>query len=100
MLTVLAPASTTAFDIFSRKSGSVRAPSSAENSTSSTCRRGALDIQRAGARQGRHLHPGVFAADRIHRFEIAIGRDGEAGFENVHTQFHELPRHAKLFRNR
>src|SRR5450759_3190492 len=37
MLTVRAPAATSALEIFLRNSGSVRAPSSAENSTSSTC---------------------------------------------------------------
>ena len=38
---------------------------------------GAFHIQRAGARQRRHLHPGELAADRIDGFEIAFGGDRE-----------------------
>ena len=60
---------------------------------------GALHVQRAAARQRRHLRPGELAADRVDGFEIAFGGDGEAGFQDVHAEFHQLARHPQLFRN-
>src|ERR1035438_8504054 len=92
MFTVRAPAATTAFEICSRYSGAVRAPSSAENSTSSTWRRASstaatassstcscdflslyfrsdlLEVFRGGARAvfGRKLHVVHVAASQFH----------------------------------
>ena len=60
---------------------------------------GAFHIERAAARQGRHLRPGKLAADGLHRFEIAFRGDGEAGFQDVHAEFHQFAGHAQLFRD-
>ena len=62
--------------------------------------RGAFHVERAAARQGRHLRPRKLAAYRIHGLEIALAGDGKAGFQNVHAEFDELLRHAQLFGNR
>ncbi len=59
---------------------------------------GALHIERAAARQRGHLGPGKLAADRIDGFEIAFAGDGEAGFEDIHAELHQLARHGQLFR--
>ena len=54
------------------------------------CARSAFHIQRAGARQSRHGHPGKLTADGVHGFEIAVRRDGKASFENVHAELHQF----------
>ena len=46
---------------------------------------GAFHVERAAARQRRHLRPRELAADRVHGFEIAFGGDREAGLQNVHA---------------
>jgi hypothetical protein len=59
-----------------------------------------LHIQSAAARQGRYLCPGELAAYGADRLVVAFGGDREPGFQNVHSEFDKLTRHAQLFRYR
>ena len=38
----------------------------------------------------------ISAADRAHRLEVALGGDREAGLDDVHAEFRELPGHPEL----
>ena len=60
---------------------------------------GALDIERAAAREGGHLGPRELAADGVDGFEIAFAGDWEAGFQDVHAELDQLAGHGQLFRN-
>jgi hypothetical protein len=55
-----------------------------------------VHIERAGPRERRHLHPGIFAADGLHRFKIAVGGDRKARLQNVHAQIDEFCGHPQL----
>src|SRR5450432_4782357 len=56
---------------------------------------GALDVGRhaAGQRRDLDVHLGTHGA---HGLEVALGRDGEPGLEDVHAEVAELVRHAQL----
>ena len=51
---------------------------------------GALDVGGAGARQAGDDGSPDRRGDRLHRLKVAIGGDGEAGLDHVHTQAVEL----------
>ena len=59
--------------------------------------RGAFHVEGAAAGERGHLGPGELAADGVDGFEIAFRGDGEAGFEDVDAEFHQLARHLQLF---
>src|SRR5215470_9405037 len=56
----------------------------------------ALDVLRARARQTRDDRPPYGRSNRLHRFEVAVRSDREAGLDHVHTESIELVRHAQL----
>ncbi len=60
---------------------------------------GPFHIERTAARQGGDVGPREFAADCVHRFEIAFGSDRESRFEDVHAEFHQLARHPQFLRD-
>src|SRR5690242_1266526 len=61
---------------------------------------GALDIERAAARERGDLSPGKLAAHRVHGFEIALAGDREARFQNVYAELDQLFGHEQLFGDR
>src|SRR5437660_8628518 len=58
---------------------------------------GPLDVRTAGARQARDDGSADHFGDRLHRLEVALGGDGEAGLNNVYAEAVELMRQPKLF---
>src|SRR5580658_699096 len=58
----------------------------------------ALDVRPAGARQSRNDGAADLRGDRPHRFEVAVGSDGESRLDHVHTQAVELMSQTQLFR--
>src|SRR5437762_13771294 len=60
--------------------------------------RGAFDVERAAARQGRDLRPWELPAHGLHRLEVAFRSDGETCLQDVHAKIHQLAGHPQLFR--
>src|SRR5260370_25782869 len=58
---------------------------------------GALDIRAAGAAQACNDGAANDCGDGLHGGEIAIGGDGESGFDHVDAEAVELVREAQLF---
>ena len=61
-------------------------------------RPGAIDVRGNGAGQAGDDRPPHGAGNRAHRLEVAIRRDREAGFDDVHAKAIELLRQAQLLR--
>ncbi len=55
-----------------------------------------LDVGSAGPGQPGNRGPADGRRNRLYRFEVAVGGDGEAGFDHVHAESVELMRHAQL----
>src|SRR5262249_54027276 len=58
---------------------------------------GPANVQLGGASQGGYRNASNFLGYLPHRFKVAFRGNGEAGFDDVHTQRLELPRHLELF---
>jgi hypothetical protein len=58
---------------------------------------GALDVSTLGTRKGRDDRPANLPGDRFYGGEIAVGRDGEAGFQNVHPEVGKGVGHLEFF---
>ena len=60
---------------------------------------GAFDILRAGAGKARDNRTPHRRGNRLHRREIAFGRDGESRLDHIDAQPVEVMRHAQLLRH-
>src|SRR5208282_4492915 len=58
---------------------------------------GALDIGAAGAGEARDDGAADDGGDGLHGLKVAVGGDGESGFDHVDTETVELMGHAQLF---
>src|SRR5262249_33239485 len=58
---------------------------------------GALDVKPAGPSQSGDDGAPDHSGNRLYRFKVAIGSDGEPGFNHIHTQAIELVRQTQLF---
>src|SRR6185312_6593902 len=58
-----------------------------------------LHIFFLAAGQGRNAWTANLARDKLHRGEVAVRGNGEAGFEHIDAQLVERLRHAQLFRD-
>src|ERR1700737_4987181 len=109
MLMVVAPAWTATATIFTRKSGSVRVASSAENSTSSVKVRARRTDSAAWSRASARV---IFSLASRWRLEearegwlrdladgvgVALAGDGEAGLDDIDAEVCQLVGHAQLF---
>src|SRR5262245_57486982 len=56
-----------------------------------------IDIQFAGTGQAGYGHGANLLGYSLYRFEVAVGRDREPGFDDVHAQSLELARQQEFF---
>src|SRR5271155_2185809 len=58
---------------------------------------GAFDVFALGAGEGRDARLADFFSYCLNTSEVAVGRDGKAGFKNVHPEVFERMGHGQLF---
>jgi hypothetical protein len=61
---------------------------------------GAFHVEVASAGECRHARLRELPADRVDRFEVSLGSNGEPGFEDIDAEFDQFSCHAEFFRNR